>query len=126
MASKVVLMTALFDQLRSFIVELSEMYPEDSDFPLFITSLQLLKTSNPAILIKYMYDNLTPYEEKIMTRDEKFFIDNSFSEYDGYIDMNLFGKLKGYVMDMNPESKESVWKYMENVFRLAKATYLHA
>jgi hypothetical protein len=119
-------MTALFDQLKSFMVELSEMYPEDSDFPLFITSLQLIKTTNPSMLIKYMYDNLTPFEEKIMSRDEKFFLDNSFSEYDGYIDMNLFGKLKGYVKDMSTISKESVWKYTQNVFRLVKATYLQA
>jgi len=126
MASKVVFMTALFDQLKSFVTELSEMYPDDSGFPLFITTITMLKNSNPTMLVKYMYDNLIPYEEKIMTKDEKFFLDNSFSEYSAYINMNLFGKLKAYILGMSTESKESVWKYIQNIFRLAKATYLHA
>ena len=57
MASKTILMTALFDQFTSFISELQEMYPEDSDFPLYITSIRLLRNTNPSMIVKYIYDN---------------------------------------------------------------------
>jgi hypothetical protein len=122
MASKTILMTALFDQFTSFLGELQEMYPEDTDFPLFITSIRLLKSTNPSMLSKYIYNNTNQFEDKIMSKDEKFFLDNDFSEYNEYVqDMDVFGKLKQYVKNMSPESKESVWKYCQNIIRLSKA-----
>jgi len=45
MASRVTLMTALFDQFTSFVSELSEMYPEDPDFSMFLTTVRLLVRS---------------------------------------------------------------------------------
>jgi hypothetical protein len=122
MASKVVLMSALFDQFTSFLVELRDMYPQDTDFPMFVTSIALLKNTNPSMLAKYIYENTNRFEEKIMNKDEKFFLDNNFDEYNGYVDMNIFGKLKQYVASMSPSSKDSVWKYCQNIVRLAKAT----
>jgi hypothetical protein len=124
MASKTVLMTALFDQFNSFLGELQEMYPEDTDFGVCITSVRILRSTNPSMLAKYIYENTNKYEDKIMGRDEKFFIDTDFSEYSEYIeDMNVFGKLKQYVANMSDASKDSVWKYCQNIIRLAKACY---
>lgn len=120
MASKTILMTALFDQFTSFISELQEMYPEDSDFPLYITSIRLLRNTNPSMLVKYIYDNTSQYEDKIMSKDENFFLDNNFAQ-STQVDMNVFEKLKKYVINMSPESKESVWKYCQNIIRLTKA-----
>ena len=113
-------MTALFDQFTSFISELQEMYPEDSDFPLYITSIRLLRNTNPSMLVKYIYDNTSQYEDKIMSKDENFFLDNNFAQ-STQVDMNVFEKLKKYVINMSPESKESVWKYCQNIIRLTKA-----
>jgi len=124
MASKPMLMTALFDQFTSFLTELSEMYPEDIDFSMCSTSVRLLRSTNPSMLAKYIYENTNKYEDKIMARDEKFFIDTDFSEYSEFIkDMNIFEKLKQYVANMSDASKESVWKYCQNIIRLAKACY---
>ena len=124
MASKTVLMTALFDQFTSFLNELQEMYPEDPDFPMFITSIRLLKSTNPSMLAKYIYTNTNLFEDKIMSKDEKFFLDNDFAEYNEYVpDMDIFGKLKQYVKNMSPDSKESVWKYCQNIIRLSKACH---
>jgi hypothetical protein len=122
MASKVALMSALFDQFTSFLVELRDMYPQDTDFPMFVTSITLLKNTNPSMLAKYIFENTNKFEDKIMNKDEKFFLDNNFDEYNGYVDMNIFGKLKQYVTSMSPSSKDSVWKYCQNIVRLAKAT----
>jgi hypothetical protein len=117
-------MTALFDQFSSFLAELADMYPDDSDFPMCSTSVRLLRSTNPSMLAKYIYENTNKYEDKIMARDEKFFLDTDFSEYSEYIqDMNIFGKLKQYVANMSDSSKESVWKYCQNIIRLAKACY---
>jgi hypothetical protein len=122
MASKPVLLTAFFDQFSSFLTELHEMYPADTDFPMFVTGLRVFKSTNPSMLIRYIHDYTKPYEEVILKKDEKFFIENSFSEYTGQVsDMNIFKKLKEYYVGMNSDSKESVWKYCQNIIRLSGA-----
>jgi hypothetical protein len=121
MASKATLKVALFDQLTSFITELSEMYPEDPDFSLFLTTIRMMKTANPALLLKHLSENVLQYETPIMSKDESFFLQNSFDDYAGDVDMNIIAKLKQYVAQMSPSSKESVWKYVQNITRLIKA-----
>lgn len=121
MASKTALMSAVFDQFTSFISELIEMYPDDPDFSMFLSSIKLLKTTNPSLVIKYIYENTSQFEDQILNKDEKFFIDYSFSEYSNDVDLNIFSKLKQYISNMSPSSKENVWKYIQNIYRLSKA-----
>jgi hypothetical protein len=122
MATKAVLTTALFDQLNSFTSELIGMYPNDPDFPLFATTVRMLKMTNPSFLVKNIYDNTIPFEKKILTKDEAFFMEYSFSEFEKEVeDINVFSKLKKYIENMSPVSKDGVWKYIQNICRLAKA-----
>ncbi len=100
MASRPVLMTALYDQFLSFCREMQDMYPEDGDFSLFATTLKMLKSTNPSLLVKYIIDNTVQLEEKILNKDEHFFLDYSFSEYGNDVDLNIFSKLKQYFKGM--------------------------
>jgi hypothetical protein len=121
MASKGVLLNALFDQFISFVNELGEMYPDDVDFPMFATTLKLMRTTNPSLVSKYVYENTIQFEEQISKKDEQFFINYSFDEYGQDVDLNIFSKLKNYVANMNATSKDNVWKYVQNIHRLSKA-----
>jgi hypothetical protein len=122
MASKVVLVSALFEQLRLFTDELISMYPNDPDFPLFASSVKLLKMTNPSLVVKNIYNNTNQFSEKIMSKDERFFLEYSFSEYEKEVeDINVFSKLKKYIETMSPASKENVWKYIQNIYKLANA-----
>jgi len=123
MASKAALMSALFTQLVGLATELTEMYPNDADLSLGLTTIQLLKSTNPAMLLKFVYDNLVPFEDKIMAKNESFFVDYSYTEYGEYVDMSLFSKLKQYHSTMSAESKEMTWKYVHNILKLAKACH---
>ena len=116
-------MTALFDQLSSVVTELSEMYPEDPDFHMFLTSLRMAKSANPNIVVKYIYESSSEYEEQIMAKDEKFFLEQTFEQHKETVDMNIFSKMKQYFTSMSSESKESVWKYCQNIVRLTKACH---
>ena len=119
MASRVVLMNALYDQFTSFVSELSEMYPDDPDFPLFLTTVRLLKTSNPSLLAKYIVENTSQYETQILNKDEQFFLSHNFESHD--VDIDILSKVKNYVSTMSSDTKEHVWKYCQNIIRLAKA-----
>lgn len=119
MGSKIILLNALYDQFTSFVSELSGMYPDDPDFPLFLTTIRVLKTSNPSLLSKYIVENTAPYEEQIMTHNEEFFLTHTFESHG--VDIDILSKLKTYVSGMSASTKENVWKYCENIIRLAKA-----
>jgi hypothetical protein len=80
-----------------------------------------MKMTNPSLVVKYVADNVLQYEDKIMSKDETFFMQNEFAEYQSDIDMNVFSKLKQYIENMSPSSKEHVWKYIQNIVRLTKA-----
>jgi hypothetical protein len=120
MATRVVLLNALFDQLQSFLSELQDMYPEDEDFATFRTTLKLVRSTNPSIIANYVYDNMNQFEFQILQKDESFFLQYSFTEYSEHVDLDIFGKLKRYVQLMDEKSKENVWKYIQNIFKLAK------
>lgn len=119
MASKITLLNALYDQFISFISELADMYPDDADFPLFLTTVRLLKTSNPSLLAKYIVENTSEYTEQIMNKNEQFFLEHDFQSHGVSID--ILSKLKNYIQSMTPATKEHVWKYCQNIIRLAGA-----
>ena len=122
MASKIVLMNALYDQFFGFIGELKQMYPDDPDFPMYETSVRMLKSTNPSLLAKYIVEYTQDFQTKIESQDEKFFLDYSFDEYGEHVDLNIFSKLKKYYADMSSDSKANTWKYIQNTYKLSKAS----
>lgn len=124
MASRVVLMTALIDQFTTFVTELSEMYPDDADFDMFLTTVKLIKSSNPSLIASNIYENTVQYEERILNKDEKFFLENTFDGHQEPVDMDILKKMKQYYSTMNASSKDNVWTYCQNIIRLAKACHL--
>ena len=117
---KKLLIDAFFNQFISFVGELRDMYSDDPDFGMFETTLKLMKMTNPSLVIKYVAESTSKFNEKIMASDEGFFMDMDFSSYAG-IDINIFTKLKTYIQGMSSDSKANVWKYIQNVTRLAQA-----
>jgi hypothetical protein len=120
MASKIVLLNALYDQFTDFVKQLGGMYPNDADFAAFAVTLKMLRSTNPSLLAKYIVDNIEQYESEIMSKNENFFLSHDYEQYTG-VDIQIFSKLKMYVANMNSETKENVWKYIQNIYRLAKA-----
>jgi hypothetical protein len=93
---------------------------------MFSTSLRLAKSANPNIVVKYIFDTTSEYEEQIMTKNENFFLEHTFEQHKENVDMDVFSKMKQYFANMSAESKESVWKYCQNILRLAKACHSFA
>ena len=114
---KSVLTNVFIEQLLGFLNELKEMYPADPDFPLGITSIRMLKNVNPSMIPKYFYESAKTFESEIVSKNEKFFLDHSFGND---FDFDLLSKLKQYVAGMSPTSKDNVWTYVQNLFKLSK------
>jgi hypothetical protein len=121
MSNRVVLLNALFDQFQSFVSELHAMYPTDDDFGAFLTTLKLMRSTNPSLVATYIFEHTSQFETQILEKDERFFLDYSFREYGEHVDLDIFTKLKSYLQTMDEKSKENIWKYIQYIFKLAKA-----
>jgi hypothetical protein len=116
--SKKVLIDAFFNQFLSFIGELKQMYPEDDDFPVFITTLSLMKSTNPMLVVNFVKTEIVdPFGAKILARDESFFMTQDYTTRDD-VNLNIVDTLKQYIKGMSPETKETVWKYIEIITKL--------
>ena len=117
--SRKVLIDTFFNQFTDFLKQLENMYPDDTDFPVFITTLDLLKSTNPMLVVKFVKENIVDlYKDKILNKDESFFLDQDYTQH-GDVDLNIVHKLKKYVKDMSPNSKDVVWKYIELIMKLS-------
>lgn len=94
-------MNALFDQFQAFMLELCEMYPTDDDFKSFLTTLKLVRNTNPSLVPKYISQHTDQFEKQILSKDESFFINYSFVEYGESVDLDIFSKLKQYLKSMD-------------------------
>jgi hypothetical protein len=116
--SRKVLIDTFFNQFTDFLKQLENMYPDDTDFPVFLTTLNLLKSTNPILVVKFVKENIVDlYKDKILNKDESFFLDEDYTKH-GDVDLNIVHKLKKYVKDMSPNSKDVVWKYIELLMKL--------
>lgn len=116
--SKKVLIDAFFNQFNSFMGELKQMYPDDEDFPVFITTLALMRSTNPMLVLNYVKSEIIdPYGAKIAVRDESFFLNQDYTARED-VDLNVVDKLKQYIAGMSSDTKETVWKYIEIITKL--------
>jgi hypothetical protein len=116
--SKKVLIDAFFNQFNSFLGELKQMYPDDADFPVFITTLSMMKVANPMLVVNFVKTEIVdPFGAKILARDESFFMTQDYTVRED-VDLNIVEKIKQYIQGMSPETKETVWKYIEIITKL--------
>ena len=116
--SKKILIDTLFTQFSDFLKQLQNMYPEDTDFTIFLSTLQLLKSANPMLVVNFVKtDIIDPYGSKIISKDESFFLNNDYTKH-REVDLNIVEKLKTYIQNMSPNSKDIVWKYIEILMKL--------
>jgi hypothetical protein len=115
--SRKVFLDAFFNQFISFLGELKGMYPEDPDFPNFVTAITLIRNTNPMLAVNYIKSEvIDPFQDKIAARDESFFMDQDYTQKNA--DIDVIHKLKEYVREMSPASKEVVWQYIELLMKL--------
>jgi hypothetical protein len=112
--SRPVLLNAFFTQFNAFLGELKQMYPDDVDFPTYLTTINLLKGTNPMLVVRYIKEHVIDvYGEKIKNHDESFFLSHGYESHAEEVDLNIVEKLKGYVQTMSPETKNAIWKYLD-------------
>jgi|APGre2960657404_1045060.scaffolds.fasta_scaffold00054_23 hypothetical protein len=117
---KIDLFTTQFNQL---INDLIELYPNDNSLTLLQTVANGMIFMNPNSFVKTTVDYLKPYNEKILIKDESFFLNEIIADFENHTFIADEIK-KVHDIWIKPETsdatKQSIWKYFIFMVKLGK------
>jgi len=105
--------SAFNDMLGQFLVELHKTFPEEKDIKKMMTSFEVLRTTNPRLVIDGFMKGVTPYADKISAKDETFLL-NEIEKVEILKDLNI----KNYWNRMSSNTKAATWQYLQTLYML--------
>jgi hypothetical protein len=117
-------LTAFNNLIFKFTDDLIETFPEENDFKVYKRALTILKSANAKKMCVIFKSYSYIYKEKILSRDESFFLTNEYSEIkqaneDENTVEQVINKLKIYWKGLSDENKLKIWKYLETLIKLS-------
>ena len=105
--------TAFNDMMGQFLVELHKTFPEEKGIKKMMTSFDVLKSTNPRLVVDAFMKGVTPYAEKISAKDESFLL-KEIETIDFLKDLNI----KSYWERMSVNTKGATWQYLQTLYML--------
>jgi hypothetical protein len=105
--------TAFNDMLSQFLVELHKTFPDEKGIKKMLTSFDVLKSTNPRLVVDAFMKGVTPYADKISAKDETFLL-TEIDTIDFLKDLNI----KSYWERMSVNTKAATWQYLQTLYML--------
>src|SRR6056300_1369909 len=113
MYKKMASVSAFNDMLSQFLVELHKTFPDETGIKKMLTSFELLKTTNPRLIVDGFMKGVSPYADKISAKDENFLL-NEIENIEFLKELNI----KKYWSKMTPNTKAATWQYLQTLYML--------
>lgn len=105
--------SAFNDMMSQFLVELHKTFPDEKGIKKMLTSFDMLKSTNPRLVVDGFMNGVTPYAAKISAKDETFLLDEVENiEFLKELD------IKRYWSKMTPNTKNATWQYLQTLYML--------
>ncbi len=105
--------SAFNDMMSQFLVELHKTFPDEKGIKKMLTSFDMLKSTNPRLVVNGFMDGVTPYAGKISAKDESFLLEEVENiEFLGELD------IKKYWGNMSTNTKAATWQYLQTLYML--------
>ena len=103
----------LLQQIDNFINELCTIFPKFNDILIFREKYNLLRSANSKLIVEYFIQFIYPLKNKIMEKDESFFLDGGGQdEIKDNSGLKFRDNIKVlWISEMSDENKEIIWKY---------------
>ena len=105
--------SAFNDMMSQFLVELHKTFPDEKGIKKMLTSFDMLKSTNPRLVVDAFMKGVTPYADKISAKDETFLL-NEIETIDFLKDLNI----KSYWERMSANTKSATWQYLQTLYML--------
>ncbi len=104
---------AFNDMMGQFLVELHKTFPEEKGIKKMMTSFDLLKSTNPRLVVDGFMKGVSPYADKISGKDESFLL-KEIDTIDFLKDLNI----KSYWERMSTATRSATWQYLQTLYML--------
>jgi hypothetical protein len=105
--------SAFNDMMSQFLVELHKTFPEEKGIKKMLTSFDLLKSTNPRLVVDGYMNGVSPYADKISAKDETFLL-NEIENIEFLKELDI----KRYWSKMSPNTKGATWQYLQTLYML--------
>lgn len=105
--------SAFNDMMGQFLVELHKTFPEEKGIKKMLTSFDVLKSTNPRLVVDGFMTGVTPYASKISAKDETFLL-NEIENIDFLKELDI----KRYWEKMSANTKSATWQYLQTLYML--------
>ena len=105
--------SAFNDMMSQFLVELHKTFPEEKGIKKMLTSFDLLKSTNPRLVVDGYMKGVSPYADKISAKDETFLLEEIEN-----IDFLKELDIKRYWTKMSEGTKGATWQYLQTLYML--------
>jgi hypothetical protein len=99
--------------MSQFLVELHKTFPEEKGIKKMLTSFDVLKSTNPRLVVDGFMTGVTPYASKISAKDETFLL-NEIENIEFLKELDI----KKYWERMSANTKNATWQYLQTLYML--------
>lgn len=105
--------SAFNDMLTQFLVELHKTFPDEKGIKKMTASFEMLKQTNPRLIVDGFMKGVSPYADKISARDESFLLEE-IEKIEFLKDLNI----KSYWSRMSVNTRSATWQYLQTLYML--------
>ena len=105
--------SAFNDMMGQFLVELHKTFPDEKGIKKMLTSFDVLKSTNPRLVVYGFMKGVSPYAEQISAKDDKFLLEEC-SKIDFLKELDI----ASYWGRMSSNTKDATWQYMQTLYML--------
>lgn len=105
--------TAFNDMMSQFLVELHKTFPEEKGIKKMLTSFDVLKSTNPRMVVDSFMNGVSPYASQISAKDDKFLLEEC-KKIDFLKDLDL----ASYWKRMSANTRDATWQYLQTLYML--------
>lgn len=99
---------AFNDMMEQFLEELVLTFPNEGHLKRQRDAFEIMKSANERLAMKAFMKNVKPFAEHIMSRNEKYFLDNP----DCIEGLNMTSLLT----DVSDATKDAIWQYLQTLY----------
>lgn len=110
---KMASVTAFNDMMSQFLVELHKTFPEEKGIKKMLTSFDVLKSTNPRLVVDGFMSGVSPYASQISAKDDTFLLEEC-KKIDFLKDLDL----ASYWQRMSANTRDATWQYLQTLYML--------
>lgn len=120
------LLSAFNNVIIEFLNDCILVFPEENDFKVYKRMISMLVKVNPKKVMTVFSEYSDLYRQKILNREEEFFLENDYEVVKKYNDQEIFNvinKIKDYWKQLDTSNKDKIWNYLHLLIQIKDKYY---